>query len=108
MFHLHSLKDELALLTTRMMQQLDRLKGQEGPAYDATWAELRACVLDKGKVAAKEWKRVMDTNALLTVEQTMLFTEALLTAAREVVKDRETLWRLQQRVIQLLPPPEEW
>jgi hypothetical protein len=98
-----SLKEEVALLTARMIQLLGRLERADGPAYDATWTELRACILEKGKVAAAEWKRLCDLKAVLTVEQVMMFVGAIMGAARELV-DPDTFRRLNDRTLQLLPP----
>src|SRR5262249_6287063 len=64
-----SLREEVALLTARTMQLLERLRTEEGAARDATWSELRTCILDKGKVAAAEWKRLADLRSVLTAEQ---------------------------------------
>jgi len=98
-----SLREEVALLTARTVQLLDRLKGQEGAAYEATWAELRACILDKGRVAAAEWKRLVDLQSVITAEQAMNLVQALVAAVREEVTDRDTLQRIQSRLLEFLP-----
>lgn len=142
-----SLRDELGILTTRMMTLMEKLsktdaeppwsqlvkewdrmlnvreKG-DGDALEKSltrietlirtgreatrvqkevWEELRALVQEKTKTAAQEWKRLNDINAVVSVDQAMLFARSLLEAAREVVKDRETLRLLQERALQLMP-----
>jgi hypothetical protein len=101
-----SLKEEIALQTTRAMELLARLKAAEGAACEATWAELRAVVLEKAKLAAAEWRRLETLQGVVTVEQALLFARALLAAARETVKDPTVLRRLQERCLALLPPDD--
>jgi hypothetical protein len=76
-----SLKEEAALLTARTMQLLERMKSEGGAAYEATWAELRAVILEKAKVSKTEWRRVVDLNNVITLEQAMSFADALMAAA---------------------------
>ncbi len=72
--------------------------------YQQTWAELRGLIQERTRTATAEWKRLNDMNAVVTAEQALTFATALLNAAREVVTDRETLRRLQERMLVLLPP----
>jgi hypothetical protein len=102
-----SLREEAALLTTRIMRLLNRLKETPpGPAYEVVWTELRDVIRDKAKVTAAEVRRLVTLGGVVTTEQALLFARALLTAAREVVTDRGQLRRLQHRCLQLLPPDE--
>jgi hypothetical protein len=103
-----SLREEVALLTARTMQLLDRLRTQEGAEYEATWAELRTCILDKGKVAAAEWKRLVDLKSVLTAEQAMTLVGQVVAAVRESVTDRATLQRIQARLLEFVPHGEDW
>jgi hypothetical protein len=102
-----SLREEAALLTTRIMWLLNRLKDTPpGPAYEAAWTELRQVIQDKAKVTAAEVRRLIKLQGVVTVEQALLFARALLTAAGEVVTDPDQLRRLQHRCLRLLPPDE--
>jgi hypothetical protein len=71
------------------------------------WGEVRALMVEKGRLAAAESKRLADLHGTITVEQALLFGRALLSAAAEVVTDRDQLRRLQQRALALLPPAED-
>jgi hypothetical protein len=102
-----SLREEVALLTARTMQLLERLRTEEGAAREATWSELRACILDKGKVAAAEWKRLADLRSVLTAEQAMALVGAVVAAVREAVTDRATLQRIQARLLEFVPHAED-
>jgi hypothetical protein len=102
-----SLREEAALLTVRIMWLLNRLKDTPpGPDYGAVWTELRDVIQDKAKVTAAEVRRLIKLQGVVTVEQALLFARALLTAAREVVTDRDQLRRLQEKALMLLPPPD--
>ena len=103
-----SLREEVALLTARTMQLLGRLRTQEGAEYEATWAELRTCIRDKGKVAAAEWKRLVDLKSVLTAEQAMTLVGQVVAAVRESVTDRATLQRIQARLLEFVPHGEDW
>jgi hypothetical protein len=74
---------------------------------EATWAELRALMVEKARVSAAESKRLAIMNGYITVEQGMLFVTALLTAARETVTDKVMLRKLQERTLMLLPVPDD-
>jgi hypothetical protein len=71
------------------------------------WGEVRALMVEKGRLAAAEGKRLADLNGTITVEQALLWARGLLAAAREVVTDRDQLRRLQERALAFLPPAED-
>lgn len=74
-------------------------------SYDKTWKQLQV-VLDQRRVTAQaEWKRMNDLNAVVSVDDAMLFVRSMLTAIKEVVTDGDMLRRLQERTIQFLPAP---
>jgi hypothetical protein len=96
-----SLREEAALLTTRIMDLMDK----EAPPSQETWSELRELVQEKTRTASAEWRRLHYLQAVVTVEQALGFAKAFFAAAREVVTDHEMLERLQQRTMYLLPAP---
>lgn len=139
-----SLRDELELLTGRLMDRLEALQQVPEPPYGAAlraldllekrytegealsdsltqlravlvsgrkaevmqrtlWEEIRTLIQEKKSVAAVEWKRLVDMQAVLTVEDATMFLRALLAAAKETVKDQAALQALQARTIELLP-----
>jgi hypothetical protein len=104
-----SLREEAALLTTRITQLLDRLKDTPpGPDYDAVWTDLRDVILDRARVTAAEVRRLVTLQGVVTVEDALLWARALLSAARKVVTDRDQLRRLQERALALLPPADDY
>jgi hypothetical protein len=103
---LTSLRDELALLIARVRQLLPRLEGADGPTEQAIWAEVRACILHRVRAALAESKRLVVLRAMIPAERALLLIKTVMAAIRETVKDQETLRRLQDRLIQLLPPRE--
>lgn len=75
--------DYEAILTTNPTASgpaLQRLRDllQQGAADEDVWAELTDAVERKTKVAALEWKRLVDLHQVMTAEQVTLFTMALL------------------------------
>jgi hypothetical protein len=135
------LRSELALLTVRAEQLLERLSVQP-PAWDAAavavqrlqlalgeedreaaladlihivqegagamavhesvWAELRELIGERTRTAAAEWRRMTDLDAVLTLGQARLLTEALLGAVRSVVTDPRQLQAVGRAVERVL------
>jgi hypothetical protein len=102
-----SLREEIALLTTRIMQLLDQLKDTPpGPDYDAVWAELRDTILDRSRVTAAELRRLVLLRGVVMVEDALAWARALLEAARAEV-DPGQFRRLQEKALALLPAPAD-
>jgi len=71
------------------------------------WEEIRAVIQEKTRTAAAEWKRMHDLQALVAADKALAFVGALLSAAREVIKDKDLLRELQEKTLRFLPPPDE-
>jgi hypothetical protein len=70
------------------------------------WGQIRELVQERTRTAAAEWKRLSDLDAVVTVEQCLLFVRAFLDAARETVTDPKMLQAFQRKVVGLLPPEQ--
>jgi hypothetical protein len=99
-----SLREEAALLTTRITMLLDQLRDTPpGPDYDVVWTDLRDVVLDRTRVTAAEVRRLVLLQGMVRVEDALLFVTALLAAAKEIIQDHTTFRKLQEKMLVLLP-----
>jgi hypothetical protein len=81
--------------------------------YDAYQGEreiiedIRALLLERGRLAAIEHHREVDLQTMVPVEIAYAFLARIMAAIKETVTDQDTFRRLNQRVTQLLPasPP---
>jgi hypothetical protein len=81
--------------------------------YDAYQGEreiiedIRALLLERGRLASIEHHREVDLQTMVPVEVAYAFLARIMAAIRETVTDQDTFRRLNQRVTQLLPasPP---
>jgi hypothetical protein len=62
---------------------------------------------ERARLVAVEQRRLADLKGTVTVEEALGFARALLAAVREVVKDQALLHAVNERLVKLLPPPEE-
>jgi hypothetical protein len=81
--------------------------------YDAYQGEreiiedIRALLLERGRLASIEHHREIDLQTMVPVEIAYAFLARVMAAIKEVITDRDTFKRLNQRITQLLPatPP---
>src|SRR5262249_28923790 len=99
--------DETTKDALQDLEQVVREGRDAGRFQQFVWAEIRALIQEKTRTAAAEWKRLSDLQGLITVEQALGFAKAFFLAARQVVKDPETLKQLEKETLHLLPPPED-
>jgi hypothetical protein len=82
----------------------------DGHNTDPVQGGIRAEILDlidqKTRTARAEWQRAKDLQAVVPVEQALLFLKAMLAAAQEVVTDSEQFRLLNARLLAFLPPPD--
>jgi hypothetical protein len=74
---------------------------------EQAWAELREVTQEKAKVAAAEWKRMRDLDALVTAEQALALVMLSLDAAKETITDERMFRAFNERVLALLPLPKK-
>ena len=69
--------------------------------------DIRALLLERGRLASIEHHREVDLQTMVPVETAYAFLARIMAAIKEVITDRDTFKRLNQRVTQLLPasPP---
>jgi hypothetical protein len=78
--------------------------------YDANQREgeiiddIRELLLERGRLAAIEHHREVDLQTMVPVEIAYAFLARIMAAIKEVITDRDTFRRLNNRVMQLLPP----
>jgi hypothetical protein len=82
---------------------LIRTGSSAAAAQQAIWQELRDIVQERTRTSAAEHKRQIAMGAMMEVSQVMLFIDAWLAAAREVITDRDMLRRVSERTLALLP-----
>src|SRR5262249_12584347 len=104
-----ALREEVALLTGRCLQLLQRLKtcNQEDTQYAALWRELRDTIQEKSRVAQREWQRQASLGLCLTVAEAWTLVQPLMPAVQENVTEPATLSSIQRRFLELLPPPSD-
>jgi hypothetical protein len=76
----------------------------------ATWADLRAAFLEKGRLVLVESRRLHELGAMMPVEQVVLLVRSIFEVAKEVVEarlekevGRPLLRELTDRTLALLP-----
>src|SRR5262249_17948825 len=89
------------------LEQVVRNGRDAGRAPEAVWRDIREGIQEKTRTARARWKPLGDLQVVVAVERALAFVTALREAAREVVTDPEVLRRLQERTVELLPPPEK-
>jgi hypothetical protein len=88
------------------MERVIRSGAGAAQAQQELWGEIREVIQEKTRTAAAEWRRMRDLQAVVTADKALAFVGALLSAAREVIQDRDLLRALQERTLRLLPPPD--
>jgi hypothetical protein len=83
-----SLRDEVALLDTRISTVVEALEAGESAEG---WAEIRGLIRDRAAVAAAEQKRLVELEQYVTAEQAMTFVGALMASVRRHVDDQRAL-----------------
>jgi hypothetical protein len=67
------------------------------------WSELRKLIQEKTRTTAAEWKRVLDLSGVMTAQDALYFVESVLNTLRECIPDRQTLQRVQTRLLEYMP-----
>jgi hypothetical protein len=67
------------------------------------WSELRKLIQEKTRTTAAEWKRVIDLSGVMTAQDALYFVESVLNTLRECIPDRQTLQRVQTRLLEYMP-----
>jgi hypothetical protein len=96
--------DGLALLPTLSAACPEMVSDVLAPSFPAPGRRAGAGLCEKTCTAKAEWRRTAELGGVVTVEQDLAFARALFAAARDCVTDRDTLRRLNSRVLDLLPP----
>jgi hypothetical protein len=92
------------------LAELERVVRQGADAaasHGKTWAELRKTIDLKGKLAQAEQHLQIERNALVPVEWAVAFADALMRAAKLIIRDDDVLRRLQRRTLEMLPQSPE-
>lgn len=79
-------------------------KGGSAAAVQARgWVEIRELIQEKTATSRAEWKRMNELNAVITVDQALLFGRALLAAVDEHVLDPNVVRAIKQKALHLMP-----
>lgn len=85
--------------------QLDRLIGEGLTDYEA-WSEIHTLIDQRRKLAESERKRRIEAEQMLTIDQAMSFTTAVLNLIRSSVDDPATRMKIQSGINDLLHKSE--
>jgi hypothetical protein len=67
--------------------------------------DIREMLQERTRLAVAEHRREIDLRSMVPVEAAYAFLARIMEAIKEVITDRDTFRRLNQRVMQLLPAP---
>jgi hypothetical protein len=73
-----------------------------GVDYEKAWRALGSAIEKKSDIATREWKRLNETNQVITSERAMLLIIGIMEAIRAVVTDRRQLIAIQEKVSLLM------
>jgi hypothetical protein len=77
-----------------------------GASHEAIWHDLQEVIALRTKTPAAERRGQVDEGYMVDVSKVMLFDNALIAAATEVVTDKGVSRQLTARTLALLPPAE--
>ncbi|HJT76742.1 MAG TPA: hypothetical protein VJ739_06030, partial [Gemmataceae bacterium] len=89
----------------RELEVIDRVI-LHGSEHEANWAEVERAVARKVAVAAREWKRLVDLQQLITAESAMQLVAGIMLAVKEHVTDPNALQGIAQKMRLLLHRPD--
>ena len=101
-----SLRDEIALMSTRIGELLSTITaGQRTDEAQATWEAISLLIDQRRKLAEAERKRLVDMQQMITAEQAAVLVATLTDAVRRHVDDPAVLSAIAADVDRILTRP---